>query len=104
MTLCRVVLPLVLPRTHRSGPVRSTREYSFDVSLAYVCLNDLVYRYIGGTSGKIYLIVNDIGTNTGEGLDFIDGQVFLERFYTVFDSTNSRFGIATTSSTAATSN
>ncbi|EIM87134.1 family A1 protease [Stereum hirsutum FP-91666 SS1] len=60
--------------------------------------------YIGGSSSKIYLIVNDIGTNTGEGLDFIDGQVFLERFYTVFDSTNNRFGIATTSSTTATSN
>lgn len=39
---------------------------------------------IGGSASAIYLIVNDIGSNTGEGLDFIDGQVFLERFYSVF--------------------
>ncbi|EPQ53054.1 family A1 protease [Gloeophyllum trabeum ATCC 11539] len=60
--------------------------------------------YIGGSSNSIYLIVNDIGTNSGEGLDFIDGYTFLERFYTVYDTTNSRFGIATTQYTSATSN
>ncbi|KZT30116.1 family A1 protease [Neolentinus lepideus HHB14362 ss-1] len=60
--------------------------------------------YIGGESGDIYLVVNDIGNDSGEGLDFIDGYTFLERFYTVFDTTNSRFGIATTSYTSATSN
>ncbi|KAK0481538.1 aspartic peptidase A1 [Armillaria novae-zelandiae] len=39
---------------------------------------------IGGSSSAIYLIVNDIGTNSGEGLDFINGYTFLERFYTIF--------------------
>ncbi|TDL21814.1 aspartic protease [Rickenella mellea] len=60
--------------------------------------------FIGGTSGSIYLIVADLGSNSGSGLDFINGFTFLERFYTVYDTTNSRFGIATTSSTTATSN
>ena len=59
---------------------------------------------IGGSASSIYLIVNNIGSPTGEGLDFIDGMTFLERFYAVFDSTNSQFGIATTQFTDATTN
>jgi hypothetical protein len=35
--------------------------------------------YIGGTSTSIYSIINSIGTPSGEGLDFINGQTFLER-------------------------
>jgi hypothetical protein len=60
--------------------------------------------YIGGSSSYVYLVVNDLGSNSGEGLDFIDGYTFLERFYTVYDTTNKRFGIATTSYTTATTN
>jgi len=60
--------------------------------------------YIGGTSGSIYGIVGDLGSPSGEGLDFIDGQAFLERFYAVFDTTNGRVGFATTSNTASTVN
>ncbi|TFK53811.1 family A1 protease [Heliocybe sulcata] len=60
--------------------------------------------YIGGSSGSLYLVVNDIGSNSGEGLDFINGYVFLERFYTVFDTTTSSIGFATTSYTEATTN
>ncbi|KAH0838084.1 aspartic proteinase [Lanmaoa asiatica] len=60
--------------------------------------------YIGGTSGSIYSIVNNLGTPSGQGLDFIDGQSFLERFYSVFDTTNSQVGFATTSYTDATTN
>ena len=52
----------------------------------------------------MYLIVGDIGSELGEGIDFIDGMTFLERFYTVFDSMNSQFGIATTENTHATTN
>ncbi|KAI0348262.1 aspartic peptidase A1 [Trametopsis cervina] len=59
---------------------------------------------IGGTAGNVYLIVNSIGTPTGEGLDFINGLTFLERFYSVFDTTNKRVGLATTPFTTATSN
>ncbi|KAG7452252.1 aspartic protease [Guyanagaster necrorhizus] len=59
---------------------------------------------IGGSSSAIYLIVNDLGTNSGEGLDFINGYTFLERYYTIFDTANSRIGFAATSNTDATTN
>ncbi|KIP11123.1 hypothetical protein PHLGIDRAFT_64293 [Phlebiopsis gigantea 11061_1 CR5-6] len=59
---------------------------------------------IGGTAGNVYLIVNSIGTPTGEGFDFINGMSFLERFYSVFDTTNKRVGFATTAATTSTSN
>ena len=51
---------------------------------------------IGGDPGAIYLSVADIGTPSGNGLDFINGISFLDRFYSVFDSTNGRVGLATT--------
>ncbi|KAG2098734.1 aspartic peptidase domain-containing protein [Suillus discolor] len=60
--------------------------------------------YIGGSSDYIYLIVNNLGTPSGEGLDFINGYTFLERFYSVFDTTNSQVGFATTAYTNATTN
>jgi cathepsin E len=59
---------------------------------------------IGGVAGAIYLIVGDIGNDSGSGLDFINGQTFLERFYSVFDTANQRVGLATTSFTDATTN
>jgi cathepsin E len=60
---------------------------------------------IGGTAGSIYLIVNDLGTPTpAQGLDFINGQAFLERFYSVYDTANQRVGLATTPFTKATTN
>jgi hypothetical protein len=45
---------------------------------------------IGGTANGIYLFVGDHGSPTGGGLDFINGQAFLERFYSVYDTTNRR--------------
>ncbi|KAG2124020.1 aspartic peptidase domain-containing protein [Suillus clintonianus] len=60
--------------------------------------------YIGGTSTYIYLVVNSIGAPSGQGLDFINGYTFLERFYSVFDTTNSQVGFATTAYTTATTN
>ncbi|KIL59258.1 hypothetical protein M378DRAFT_14958 [Amanita muscaria Koide BX008] len=60
--------------------------------------------FIGGTANSIYLIVADIGSPSGQGLDFIDGYTFLERFYSVFDTANKRVGFATTSFTTATTN
>ncbi|KAG1735324.1 acid protease [Suillus paluster] len=59
---------------------------------------------IGGSTDGIYLIVSDIGSKSGSGLDFINGYCFLERFYSVYDTTNSRVGFATTEYTYATSN
>lgn len=51
---------------------------------------------IGGVSNGIYLVVADLGTNSGQGLDVIAGQVFMERFFTTFDTTNKRVGLAQT--------
>ncbi|KJA23239.1 hypothetical protein HYPSUDRAFT_138000 [Hypholoma sublateritium FD-334 SS-4] len=59
---------------------------------------------LGGEAGKIYLIVSDLGNNSGSGLDFINGFGWLQRFYSVFDTTDSRVGIATTPFTDATTN
>jgi len=60
--------------------------------------------YMGGTASSYYLVVNDLGSDSGEGLDFINGQTFLERFYSVFDTTNGQVGLATTENTDATTN
>lgn len=59
---------------------------------------------IGGVAGNIYLIVQDNGANSGSGLDFILGQTYLERFYSVYDTANNRVGLATTPFTTATTN
>jgi saccharopepsin len=79
---------------------------------------------IGGTSNKIYLIVVDVstalvtiyneldylllysqlGSISGQGFDFVDGYAFLERFYSVFDTTNNQVGFATTKFTTSTAN
>jgi hypothetical protein len=59
---------------------------------------------LGGNDSSIYLITADLGNNSGSGLDFIDGFGFLQRFYSVFDTSNSRVGLATTPNTDAETN
>lgn len=59
---------------------------------------------IGGQANRIYLIVANLGTPSGEGFDFVNGFAFLERFYSVFDTGNKRIGFATTPFTTATTN
>jgi len=59
---------------------------------------------IGGQPNDIFLVVADIGTPSGSGLDFINGFTFLERFYSVFDTTNKKVGLANTPFTRATTN
>jgi len=59
---------------------------------------------IGGTRDGIYLVVADLGMNSGSGLDFVNGYTFLERFYSVYDTTNKRVGFATTPNTMALTN
>ncbi|KAF8877827.1 aspartic peptidase A1 [Gymnopilus junonius] len=51
---------------------------------------------IGGASGMIYLVIHDLESPSGQGLDFINGLTFLERFYSVYDSENGRVGLANT--------
>ncbi|KII86690.1 hypothetical protein PLICRDRAFT_55605 [Plicaturopsis crispa FD-325 SS-3] len=59
---------------------------------------------LGGESDGIYLVVSDLGSNSGSGLDFINGFAFLQRFYSVYDTGNAQVGLATTSFTDATTN
>ncbi|KAI0263905.1 acid protease [Gloeopeniophorella convolvens] len=59
---------------------------------------------LGGTEDDIYLVVSDLGSPSGQGLDFINGFAFLQRFYSVFDVTNSQVGLATTAFTDAETN
>ncbi|KAL7280027.1 hypothetical protein ACG7TL_006441 [Trametes sanguinea] len=59
---------------------------------------------IGGEEGKIYLVAADLGSESGQGLDFINGFVFLQRFYSVYDTGNSQVGLATTQFTTAETN
>ncbi|KAG1814159.1 aspartic peptidase domain-containing protein [Suillus variegatus] len=64
----------------------------------------ILNTYIGGSSNALYLVVNDLGTPSGKGFDFVNGYPFTERFYCVFDTSRSRVGFATTSYTDATTN
>ncbi|KAJ6606850.1 aspartic peptidase A1 [Mycena sp. CBHHK59/15] len=59
---------------------------------------------IGGQANLIYVIVANLGTPSGQGFDFVNGFAFLERFYSVFDTTNKQVGFATTAFTTATTN
>ncbi|KAI0323807.1 aspartic proteinase from Irpex Lacteus [Cubamyces sp. BRFM 1775] len=59
---------------------------------------------IGGTDDFVYLIVNDLGRESGSGMDIVCGMMFLERFYAVFDIDNKHVGIANTQFTTSTVN
>ncbi|PBK75146.1 related to Polyporopepsin [Armillaria ostoyae] len=59
---------------------------------------------MGGKANGIYLVVADMGSMDGSGLDFIDGFAFLQRFYSVYDTTNKQVGIAVTPHTNDTTN
>ncbi|KII94442.1 hypothetical protein PLICRDRAFT_99960 [Plicaturopsis crispa FD-325 SS-3] len=59
---------------------------------------------LGGDSGSIYLAVADLGQQSGQGLDFINGYQFLERHYSVYDTGKKQVGFATTQFTNSTSN
>ncbi|KAG1854100.1 family A1 protease [Suillus tomentosus] len=64
----------------------------------------ILNTYIGGSSNAIYLVVNDLGTPSGKGFDFVNGYPFAERFYCIFDTSRDRVGFAPTSYTDATTN
>ncbi|KAI6148307.1 aspartic peptidase domain-containing protein [Pisolithus tinctorius] len=59
---------------------------------------------IGGSSGSIYLVVGDIGAPSGSGMDFANGYAFLERYYSIYDTTSARVGFAATKYTDSESN
>ncbi|KAL4244017.1 peptidase A1 family protein [Abortiporus biennis] len=59
---------------------------------------------IDGDPDSIYSIIGNLGSNSGQGFDFVNGMTFLERYYSVYDTTNRRVGLATTSNTFAETN
>ncbi|KAH9846698.1 aspartic peptidase A1 [Lenzites betulinus] len=59
---------------------------------------------IDGTPDGIYLIVADLGSESKQGLDFINGMSFLERFYATYDIGNNQVGLAKTEYTYAQTN
>ena len=58
---------------------------------------------IQGSDDLVYLVIHDIG-DIYPRVDFVCGMAFLERFYSVFDTGNSRIGLAPTQFTNAKSN
>ncbi|KAG2364839.1 aspartic proteinase [Suillus spraguei] len=59
---------------------------------------------VNGYEHDIFLVVKSLNTPIGVEHAFINGYVFLQRFYTVFDSDLSQVGFARTEFTAATTN
>ncbi|KAJ6551049.1 acid protease [Mycena vulgaris] len=59
---------------------------------------------IRGQSNQIYLVVADLGTEEGAGLDFVLGMVFLQRYYSAYDYDNGLIGLSETAFTGAISN
>ncbi|KAF7297281.1 Peptidase A1 domain-containing protein [Mycena indigotica] len=55
---------------------------------------------LGGDMNKKYLVFANMGDiNIGDGLCFINGYTMLQRFYSVYDTTNCQIGMATTKHT-----
>ncbi|EMD39767.1 hypothetical protein CERSUDRAFT_71628 [Gelatoporia subvermispora B] len=78
----------------------TTFEFTANAQIWPRALNSV----IGGEEGKIYLVASDLGSPSGQGLDFINGFAWLQRFYSVFDTGNEQVGIANTPFTTATTN
>lgn len=59
---------------------------------------------INGTADGIYLVVGDLGSDSGQGLDFVNGVPFLQRYYVGYDLGNNVVGFAETEFTFADTN
>jgi len=59
---------------------------------------------IGGTDDRVYLIIGQSERLEQQGLGFVNGQTFLERFFHIFNGDERVFGIATTEYTYAETN
>ncbi|KAG2069306.1 acid protease [Suillus decipiens] len=59
---------------------------------------------INGGDNDIFLVVKSLAAPTGAGYNFVNGYVFLQRFYTVFNSRRRRVGFSPTEFTYADTN
>ncbi|KAI1792686.1 acid protease [Ganoderma leucocontextum] len=98
----------VLDKT--TGLLKITKEQYNKLRCLYFTLGGVDYEFIpnaqiwprslntvlGGDKDSIYLVVADLGSKSGEGLDFINGYAWLERFYHTYDSHWNLAGFATT--------
>jgi hypothetical protein len=64
---------------------------TFTLTPAQYLVPTAQYGVFGLTTGRFYAWINDGGAS---GVNTIIGQKFLENFYSVFDTTNSRIGFA----------
>ncbi|KAG2073031.1 acid protease [Suillus decipiens] len=80
----------------------ANRVYSL-IRNAQIWPRSLNYNINGGDN-DIFLIVKALATPTGAGCDFVNGYVFFQRFYIVFDSGKRRVGFSTTRFTDAITN
>ncbi|KAK0388277.1 hypothetical protein NLU13_4522 [Sarocladium strictum] len=65
---------------------------TFTLTPAQYLVPQAQYSFYGLSSGKYYAWINDGGSS---GVNTIIGQKFLENYYSVYDTTNSRIGFAT---------
>jgi hypothetical protein len=65
---------------------------TFSLTPAQYLVPTAQYSFFGLDTGSYYSWINDGGSS---GVDTIIGQKFLENYYSVFDTTNSRIGFAT---------
>jgi cathepsin E len=77
-------------------------DSSFELTRNAQILPRILNTFYGGTPDRIYLVVGELGNIPG--LNFICGMTFLQRFYSVYDTTNQRVGLAATPSTYADTN
>ncbi|KAI0356741.1 aspartic proteinase precursor [Trametes cingulata] len=78
----------------------TTYEFPPDAQIWPRAFNSL----IGGDDDQVYLVIGNLGRNSGTGFEFVLGVTFLERFYHVYDADNNLAGFATTPLTNATLN
>ncbi|KAJ3727352.1 family A1 protease [Lentinula guzmanii] len=91
-----------MPTDTFNAYINTTGGIYDEVTGLYEITEEQLEQNIGGEAGKIYLAA--VATEPVENLNFINGYVFLERYFSIFDNSNSRVGFAVTPYTNATTN
>lgn len=92
--------------TITSEQYANLQPLSFDIGGIQLTLtrNGLIWPRVHNVDIGGYLIVSDIGSLTGCGLDFIINYRALRRLYTVFDTAKQQVGFTPTAHTLSTEN